>query len=233
VRRRTSLVTAVAATALLAAGCGLTDNAVQPGLAAKVDGETLSLRKVDRAVQDYCALRAANKQATTAPTALVRAQFVTGWTQAVAVDHLAPEHGVALPPARIDRATVEAAWGELGTIDDDNYASFEWLTWIQQRLTSPVEQLGAPATGDQAVQRGIELITGWLDDQHVELNPVFGDYDAKTAVFSGDALSVPVSAEAKAAQQTAQLTPDQIAKLPADQRCGPAVVQAPQGVPQG
>ena len=231
-RRRPSLVTALAATALLAAGCGLTDNAVQPGLAAKVDDEKLSLRVVDRAVQDYCTLRATHTDVPAAPTALVRAQFVTGWTQAVAVDHLAPEHGVTLPPTTIDRAAVEEAWGSLGTIDDANYDSFEWLTWIQQRLTAPVAELGRPATGDQAVQRGIELITGWLGDHHVELNPVFGDYDAKTAVFGGDPLSIPVSAEAKAAQNSAELTPDQVAKLPADQRCGPATAPAP-AVPQG
>lgn len=238
-RRRTSLVpvAAVAAAALLTAGCGITDNAAKPGLAAEVDGQTLQLDKVDQVVADYCTLRAANPEAPPAPTALIRAQFVIGWTQAVAVDALGPEHGVALPQAEVDRLAVDSAWGSLGTIDDDNYDSFAWLTWIRQRLTTPVAELGSKLalaesgqqlTGDAAVNRGVDAVTEWLDDQHVVVNPVFGAYDAKTVSFSGDPLSVPVSAEARAAQKTAELTPEQVAKLPAAQLCGKA---APAPVP--
>lgn len=239
-RRRTSLVSAVAAVALLTAGCGLTDDGAHPGVAAEVDGKTLSLAKVDRVVTDYCALRARNPEAPAAPTALIRAQFVIGWTQAVAVDALAPEHGVDLPAANVDRLDVDDAWGRLGTIDDENYDSFAWLTWIRDRLTTPVEQLGSnlaqaesgrPLAGDAAIDRGVDAVTDWLDRQHVVLNPVFGDYDAQTVTFSGDPLSVPVSAEARAAQDTAQLTPAQLAKLPAAQVCGkaPAAPAAPVG----
>jgi hypothetical protein len=225
----------LAAVALLSAGCGVSDNDVKPGVAAEVEGQQLSLSKVDQAVRDYCALRAANPQAQPAPTALIRAQFVVGWTQAVAVDDLAPEHGVALPSAQIDRTAVHDAWDALGTIDDDNYDTFEFLTWIQQRLSDPVQELGADesgAQGDAAVSAGIDLITKWLDEHDVSFNPVFGTYDAATGVFGGDPLSVPVSGEAKGADSTATLTPEQVAKLPADQRCGPAV--APSAVvPQG
>lgn len=237
-RRRPSLVpvAAVAAVALLTAGCGITDNAAKPGLAAEVDGKTLQLDKVDRVVADYCALRASNPEAPAAPTALIRAQFVIGWTQAVAVDTLGPEHGVALPQAEIDRLAVDQAWGRLGTIDDENYDSFVWLTWIQQRLTTPVAELGSKLalaesgqqlTGDAATNRGVDAVTEWLDDQDVDINPVFGSYDASTVSFSGDPLSIPVSAEARSAQKTAELTPEQIAKLPAGQLCGKAPAPAP------
>lgn len=225
----------LAALALLTAGCGVSDNDVKPGVAAEVEGQQLSLSKVDRAVEDYCALRSANPQAQPAPTALIRAQFVVGWTQAVAVDDLAPEHGVELPPAAIDRTAVHDAWDALGTIDDDNYDTFEFLTWIQQRLSDPVAEIGADesgAEGDAAVSAGITLITKWLDEHDVSFNPVFGSYDATTGVFGGDPLSVPVSSEAKGASDTGALTPEQIAKLPADQRCGPAVDPSAV-VPQG
>ncbi len=227
--RRTSLVSAVAVTALLAAGCGLTDDGVRPGAAAEVEGERLTLSKVDEAVADYCALRAANEQAPAAPTALIRAQFVQGWTQAVAVESLADEYGVPLPPETIDLADVQDAWGELGEVDEDNYDSFELLTWIQQRLSAPVELIGSGAiaeeTGEQvagqpAVTRGVELIAAWLEERDVALNPVLGAYDDETGVFGGDALSVPVSDEAVAAKDTAALTAEQVASLPADQRCG-------------
>lgn len=230
-RRRTSLVSAVAAAALLTAGCGITDNAAKPGLAAEVDGQTLRLDKVDQVVADYCALRATNPEAPAAPTALIRSQFVIGWTQAVAVDTLGPEHGVALPQGEVDRLAVDDAWGKLGTIDDDNYDSFAWLTWIQQRLTTPVAELGSKLalaesgqqlTGDAAVNRGVDAVTEWLDDEHVVVNPVFGQYDASTVSFGGDPLSIPVSGEARAADKTAEFTPEQVAKLPAGQVCGKA-----------
>jgi len=230
-----SAAASLAAVALLTAGCGVSDNDVKPGVAAEVEGQQLSLSKVDQAVQDYCALAATNPQAQPAPVALVRAQFVVGWTQAVAVDDLAPERGISLPGEQIDRTSVTDAWGALGTIDDDNDDTFEFLTWIKQRLSDPVEQLGADesgAQGDAAITAGIALITKWLDEHDVSFNPVFGTYDATTGVFSGDPLSVPVSSEAKDASNTSAMTPEQVAKLPADQRCGPAV--APSAVvPQG
>lgn len=225
----------LAAVALLVAGCGVSDNDVLPGVAAEVEGQRLELSKVDQAVEDYCALRSANPQASPAPTALIRAQFVVGWTQAVAVEALAPEHGVRLPSDAIDRTAVHDAWNTLGTIDDDNYDTFEFLTWIQQRLSDPVAELGADTSGeegDAAVSAGIELITDWLDDHDVSFNPTFGTYDAKTGVFGSDPLSVPVSSEAKDASDTSALTPEQVAKLPAAQRCGPAVAP-PAVVPQG
>lgn len=224
----------LAAVALLAAGCGVSESEVRPGVAAEVEGRQLELSKVDEAVEDYCALRSANPQAQAAPTALIRAQFVVGWTQAVAVDALAEEHGVTLPSETIDRTAVHDAWSALGTIDDDNYDTFEFLTWIQQRLSGPVEELGADesgAEGDEAVAAGITMITDWLGDHDVIFNPVFGSYDAATGVFDGDPLSVPVSGEAQDAADTAALTPEQVAELPAEQRCGPAA--APAVVPGG
>lgn len=241
-RRRPSLVPVVAAVAaaLLTAGCGITDNAAKPGLAAEVDGQTLRLDKVDQVVADFCALRATNPEAPPTPTALVRAQFVTGWTQAVAMDALGAEHDVALPQGEIDPVAVDQVWGKLGTIDDDNYDSFEWLTWISLRLAEPVAELGSKLalaetgeqlTGDAAIDRGADAVTAWLDDEDVVLNPVFGDYDARTVSFRGDPLSIPVSGEARAADKTAELTPEQIAKLPAGQLCGKAapVPAAPVG----
>ncbi len=231
VRRRTHLVTAVAAAglALLTAGCGVSEKSIEPGSAAVVDGERLALSKVDTAVRDYCALRAANPQASAAPTASIRSQFVVGWSQAVAVDALAKEHDIALPSGPIDRTTVEAAWGKLGTIDDANLETFEWLTWIQQRLSDPVTALGADegATDPQAAgEAGVKMIADWLDAHDLTYNPVFGSYNPKSATFGGDDLSVPVSKVAAGAKNSAEMSPEQIAALPADQRCGPAAAPA-------
>lgn len=231
------IVVALAAVAMTAAGCGLTDEGAQPGVAAEVDGERLELSRVDQAVQDYCDLLEDNEQASAVPTALVRGQFAQGWTRAVALDALAQEQGVPLPPEAIDAATVRGLWGELGEVDDDNYESFEWLTWLQLRLAGVAEQLGSqslqaetgqPVRGEQAIGRGIELADAWLADHEPELNPVFGEYNAETGYFDGDTLSVPVSSEAGAVVDTSKLTAEQVNALPVEQRCGPVAAATPQ-----
>lgn len=230
-------VVALAAVAMVAAGCGLTDEGARPGVAAEVEGQRLDLSTVDRAVQDYCELLAVNEQASPSPTAVVRAQFALGWMQAIAAEQLAEENDIPLPPEAIDPGLVEEYWGELGTIDEDNYETFEWLTWLRNALSSPVEQLGAKLllaetgqTSNQqdALNRGAARINEWLEENDPELNPVFGEYNAETGFFDGDTLSVPVSGEARASRDTGNLTAEQINALPAEQRCGPKTAAAPQ-----
>lgn len=237
VSKRWRTVAALAALPMMIAGCGLSDESVRPGAAAELDGQRLELSRVDQAVQDYCTLLAANEQASASPTASVRAQFMQGWTQAVAVEHLAEEDGVALPSASIDRAQVEQVWGDLGPIDDENYDTFEWLTWISLRLNEPLEALGSrqlqeetgqSVGGDQAVSRGIQLVTEWLDENEPDINPVFGEYNAETGAFDADALSVPVSDQAAALVDTSKVSAEQLNALPASQRCGPDAAPAPQ-----
>ncbi|MFC5731656.1 MULTISPECIES: hypothetical protein [Nocardioides] len=228
-RRVVPFITALAAVATFATGCGLTDQGPRPGVAAEVDGETLRLAQVDEAVEEYCVLRAEHPEAVPVARASIRAQFTLGWTQAVAVERLAAEYDVSLPPEKVHRAAVEAAWGELGEIDDDNYEAFAWLTWIQARLTSPVEALGSRkleeetgqgSVGQAAVDRGVVLIQEWMQEEDLQLNPVLGELDEENGLFSSDALSVPVSDEAKQAASTEQ-SQEYVANLPAGQRCGP------------
>lgn len=227
---------ALAAVALMAAGCGLTDDGARPGVAAEVDGQTLELRQVDQAVEDYCDLLTTNKQFSAVPTALVRGQFAQGWTRAVAIDTLATEMGLSLPPEAIDRSTVEGLWMELGEVDDDNYDSFEWLTWVQLRLSATAEKVGAASvleetgqtvSGEQAINVGVSIADDWLAEHEPELNPVFGEYNPETGYFDGDALSIPVSQEAGSVVDTSKLTAEQVNALPVDQRCGPETPPAP------
>lgn len=233
-RRVVPFVTAVAAVATFGSGCGLTEEGPRPGLAAEVAGETLTLDRVDEAVQDYCALRAVHPEAVAAPRADVRAQFVLGWMQAVGVERLAGEYDVPTPPEAIDRAVVQEQWGELGEIDADNYDSFEWLTWIQLRLTSPVEILGSRVTeeetgeaavGQPAVDRGVAVVQEWLADNDPEINPQFGELDVESGLFAPDQLSVPVSTEARSA--AGERTDQEVGALPPGERCGPAAPTDP------
>lgn len=232
-------VIAGAALSLSVAGCGVSDQGSRPGLAAEVDGESLQLAELDRTVQDYCDLLASSDEGEAVPKAAVRADLARLWAQAVAVDEIAGDYDVPLPADPVQRDFVERAWETLGEVDDDNYESFEWLTRVQLRVNDPViaiggaivrEESGQEADQQTALARGTEAVQGWLDDNDLELNPVFGHLDEETGAFQGDALSVPVSDEARAGVKNPPFTAEQVAALPAAQRCGPAVA-APQAQP--
>lgn len=232
-RRRTSL-TAVALTGLLltvgAAGCGLTDNGPKPGVAAEVDGETLTLATVDDAVEDYCTLLAEHPDEQAFPTALIRTQVTLLWSRSIAIDAVASEYDVP-QPAALDRGAVEAQWAALGEIDDDNVDSFTWLSEIQTRDDAMVEAIGTaafladggqPVVGEDAYAKGNELVAAWLTDHEPDLNPVFGSVDWETGTISADGLSVPVSDAAFGMLDISNVAPDVVAELPESQRCGPA-----------
>lgn len=232
--RRAMLPSVIACTALAVsvAGCGVSDEGIRPGVAAEVDGQTLELGKLDRAVQDYCDLLASNDASTAVPTAAVRADLTRLWTQAVAVEEIADTYRVDLPSDVVERDFVERAWSSLGEIDDDNYESFEWLTWVQLRVNDPLleignqivlDESGQMADQDTAAARGFEAVSAWLEEAGVEFNPVFGHLDPETDQFEGDALSIAVSAGARDGVQKPPFSAEQVAALPATQRCGPAV----------
>ncbi len=230
-RRRTSLVSAVAAAALLA-GCGLTDDAPKAGVAASVGEESVPLSRVDDVLQAYCSLLASTDGAPAYAKATIRSQLAWNWAQAVAVEKVADEYGATIPPDTIDPDEVRRMWGiddEKGT---DRYDSFAWLTWISQRLNEPVltigsqaviDRTGQPGDQDAAAEAGFAVLDDWLEENGAELNPALGTYDPAKRTFSPDELSVAVSGAARQGDDLAALTPEQAAGLPDGQRCGAAV----------
>jgi hypothetical protein len=222
------------------AGCGVAEEDTHPGVAAKVDGQTLELRTIDSAVTDYCDLLAGSAEASAVPKASVRSDLTRLWAQAVAVEAIAPDFDVDLPSEVVERDFVERAWSSLGAIDDDNYDSFEWLTWVQLRVNEPLLAIGAQLVQEEtgqspdqetAAARAYQEVDAWLADNDLELNPVFGHLDDETGLFTGDALSIAVSGEAKDAVKSPPFVAEQVAALPATQRCGPPVDPAAQVQP--
>ena len=60
-RRVVPCLVVSAALAVVATGCGVTEEETRPGVAASVAGESLSLRALDDVVADYCSLLADNE----------------------------------------------------------------------------------------------------------------------------------------------------------------------------
>lgn len=236
-RRRTSLVSAVAAAALLA-GCGLTNDAPEPGVAASVQGESVRLSRVDDTVAAFCALLASEDGAPVYAKASVRSQLAWNWAQAIAVEKLAGKYDVTLPSGTIDPDLVKRSWNIGNGVDDEEFDSFEWLTWIQLRLSDPLLEIGnkeliaktgQPGSQDAALAAGTQVVDTWLDGHDVHLNPSLGTRDPKQNGFLGDDLSVAVSGAARQGDELTRLTAQQAAQLPAAQRCGAA--SAPQAQP--
>lgn len=235
-RRRTSLVSVLAATALAVTGCGLTDDGAKPGVAAEVDGRSVELSRVDQTVHDYCSLLESEPTAPSYARAAVRAQIAWNWAQAVAVEELAEEYDLTLP-GKPASAAIKRNWG-VGP-DDDSFESFEWLSWIGQRLGQPLEQIGTKALADgrsagdaqSAAEVGEAVVDEWLEENDVVLNPVFGTHqDGK--VFTGDDLSAAYSGVARAGEELALETDEEsvvyerLAGLPASEVCGSPLEQA-------
>lgn len=238
-RRRTSLVTALAATALLA-GCGLTDDAPEPGVAASVDGESVRLSRVDDTVAAFCELLSSEEGAPVYARSSVRSQLAWNWAQAVAVERLAGQYGVDLPSDTIDPGVVTRSWRLDDDVDDDTFDAFEWLTAIQLRLSDPLlaigskellAQTGQSGNQDAALSAGTQVVDAWLAEHDVTLNPTLGTRDPETGGFLGDDLSVAVSSGARTGNDLSRLTIEQAAALPATERCGAA--SAPQAQPGG
>lgn len=225
--------------ALVVTGCG-TDNVIGgdgpvPGVAASVNDETLTIDELDDVVDDYCALYVDYPQADPYPKSFLRRQLVASWVDATAVEQLADEAGIAVPEATDGQ--VEEAWAQLGEVDDDNRATFALLTRIQSLVQDALVQLGQEDLGEdgpatqEAADRGLELVRGWLAEQDVTVNPTFGSVTDGTVGTDPEELSLAVSDVAREA--TAQeWSPEYLADLPAVQRCGPESAPAAQ-VPLG
>ncbi|MDN5743781.1 MAG: hypothetical protein L0H31_01510 [Nocardioidaceae bacterium] len=239
-------IAACATVLVVTAGCGVTEEQTHPGVAAKVADQTLELRTLDQAVEDFCTGLESVDKAQTQATADVRTQILLGWAQSVAVQEVAEDLGVELPDARVEQHEVDQAWDGFGRVDD-NYDSFELLTRISKSLGKPMIEIGRASVAqagqdqvsdDQAAQEGNSLVIAWLQKHRPELNPVFGDVDLETGSFTvSDGLSLPVSAQAMAAAKapgSAQEASQRVQSLPRSQQCGPVIkAAAPMPAPLG
>lgn len=219
--RRAALVAAAALVASSVAGCG----DVAPGVAAQVEGDEISVERVDDFAVLLCNLGGlpGGEGATTktarqqALTLLLGNELAFDLIDEDAVDPTAVQQAVAQNAAARENVPEDL----VGTFD----AFVEEFTVAQIGLVElgrrSLEESGAPAdqlTDDVAFQEGQRLRQEYAEAADVEVDDRFGTVEAGVVVADPGSLSVPVSD--LAVQSSQAETPATLAEmLPPAQKC--------------
>lgn len=216
----------VLASTVLLTGCGV--SGFNPGVAARVGDETISLDRVDEVTTSYCA--AAEKQlqqGQVLPQHYLRGQVAGALALRAAADRFAAEHGVS-PDVEYDQA-VQQAEQSLSTLPEDERQAIidvqgvsVYVGAVEKSVGAELRQEHGRSTSDEdAVRRtGHRAFVQWLADQDVQLDPRFGVSIEGGATKPDDtSLSYALGDTARSADAQ-QPDATYAAGLPDDQRCG-------------
>ncbi|NEN78922.1 hypothetical protein [Nocardioides zeae] len=193
----------LAATAVVLLGGGLLAGCDSDPRAAATAGEaTLTVDRLDAATAAYCDY-VADVGVEAVPRAIVRSGLTELWLYDTALTEAAGPDALDPPPAADDIAREMQAVGA-----DADVASFT------VRLLTVSNALSDPTVG--------QLASSTLADLDVTVNPAVGSYADGAVSTGGDGVSVAASDTALGATFTLDdpPTPEEVAALPAAQRCG-------------
>ena len=217
---RIRLIALASASVVLLTGCGAVP-AFNPGVAARVGDETVSLNEVDDVSSSFCEYGEGQLQAGQALAGhYLRSQVAGALALRTAVDQFAEENGVS---AAEDYAkAVAQAEKQLASLPDDQVQAVidvQGVPLYAQAVEKSVgEQQGA--SGDEATQVGQAAFVEWLDEQDIEIDPRFGISIEDGAPQPADtSLSFGVGDTTKKADASEPDT-EYAALLPETQRCG-------------
>jgi hypothetical protein len=187
----------LATSVLLLTGCGVAGTSFHPGVAAQVGDDTITTKHVDQVTDDYCtAVEAVTKGQPEAadqqqqPLRYLTHEFANDLIIRSATEQLAEGYDVE-PSAsyKSDLAQLEPQLVKLN--DDQRDAVVEIIgarSYAQDVLTSIGGiELGkggsSDATDDDKYVAGQKLLTQWVADHDVEINPKYGiDFGTPTQV---------------------------------------------------
>lgn len=199
--RRTPLLVAVPAALLALSACG-SDNAPHPGVAAEIDGTSLSLSSLDDLVDAVCIATANAPQGQATTRGIAAAHEIGAWVTSQAFIQYAAQHG--LPGDRI-------------TQDLSGVPGLDQMTADQRAALQSLIDDEAQATAINKLAGGLKLDPADFD---IVINPRFDTGVTSGGLVTTDRqLSVAVSSEALAGQAE-QPTVAQLAALPESQLCG-------------
>lgn len=217
---------ALASTVLLT-GCGSVPG-FNPGVAARVGDQTISMDRVDEVTTSYC--EAAERQlqeGQVLPQHYLRGQVAGALALRAAADRFAAEHGVS-PDVEYDQA-VQQAEQSLSTLPEDERQAIidvqgvsVYVGAVEKSVGMKLRQEQGRSTSDEDAVRatGHRAFSTWLEDQDIELDPRFGvSIDGGKTAASDTSLSYAVSDTAKSAD-AGQPDTTYAAGLPDNQRCG-------------
>ena len=235
--RAIAVLVALGSVGLLSACAG-----AQPGVAARVGDETVSVNEVNRLTRGFCdaARRDFQGQGQVYPMSVIATVILEAMTMNLVVDQLAEDYGVetsqAFRQSQADREQNLAVLSEdqaeaAALVQSSSLYRDDVLTQIgrQQLLDEGVSE---PSL-DDALARGNDILTSWLSENEPEVDPQYhlvfdegasavADTNTSYAVTSAavDALIADVIAERELEETEGQRFTAYARNLPASQRCG-------------
>jgi hypothetical protein len=221
----------LAVAAVLLTGCSAAP-AFEPGVAAQVDHDRITVKQVDQVAERYC--QAAETQLSKGQ--VIAQHFLRGQTAAAlalraAAGQFADEQGVSPDPSYA--RAVQGAEQSLSSLRADQrealidvqgagaYVSAVELAAGRRIVAKQGAASGSGAAADKAAQAaGEAAFKKWLADHDVHLDPQFGVSISDGSTKPTDtSLSYPVSSAAKSGAANSA-DPTYAATLPETQRCG-------------
>lgn len=217
---RIRLIALASASIFVLTGCG-TVSGFNPGVAARVGDDTVTMNRVDDVTAAYCrAAEAELQEGQVLPQHYLRSQVAGALALRVAADQFAAEQGVSAAED-YDQAVAQAR-EQLGPMPEDEVQALIDVqgvpTYVQAVEKSVGEQQGA--NGNAATKAGEEAFLAWLEDHDIDLDPRFGISIENGVTAPADtSLSYGLSETATKANAD-QPDTDYAAALPDSQRCG-------------
>jgi hypothetical protein len=202
-----------------------------PGVAATIDGDSISQGRVDSIVKAACAYTAASASDSQAPPrvslANLRSAITGALVQFAVIDRAASDMKVS-----VDQATIAQAASQntippgLKPVDRDALKGFfydlgkstEQTQVIGAHLSDPTITSSRQVHGDTSKQANKYLAT-YATKQEVRVNPAYGTWNGKSVVGGSGSLSDPVSDLAKASETAASNSQANTSSLPSSQVC--------------
>lgn len=210
-------------------GCGVAGTSFQPGIAAKVDDQTVATDTVDELTSLYCEAitEQLTQENTIVPLSYFRAGVAGQLTLVEAAKQMADDYGVeATDDYDRNVSDIEAATTALtkdqqaAVIRIESSATYIVAVEIAVGAKLLAEEGVAEPGPDQSTQRGVEAFTEWLDTHDITINPEYGiTLDGPNIANDDTSLSFAVGDTAKAGLAD-RPEPAYAGGLPDSQRCG-------------
>ena len=217
---RIRLIALASASIFLLTGCGAVPG-FNPGVAARVGDETVSVEEVDDVATSFCEYVEGQLQAgQVLPQHYLRGQVAGALALRTAVDQFAAEQGVTATED-YDQAVAQAQQ-QLGDLPEEQVDAVIDVQGVQFYLQAVETAVGEAqgATGEKATQAGEQAFQEWLAEQDVDVNPRFG-----VSIEDGVPRTVDTSLSFGLGETSKKADAEQpdtayAATLPETQRCG-------------
>jgi hypothetical protein len=212
---------AIVSTFLLT-GCGSVP-ALNPGVAVRVEGDTVSRQQVQDTAAAYCTASVKSQPDQVVPNHYVNGLSASSYALRAAADGFMADHGVEIDKSYT--AAIDGAQAQLATLPDSQRDAVVQVgaasIYVDAAETSVGREVlgGSPSDAD-AKAAGQKEFTAWLDDHDVRIDPRYGvTIDGGTVAAANTSLSFALSETATKADAT-QPDATYAGTLPVSQRCG-------------